>query len=129
MQPLILQLCIPAHQGFMFPSQGFIDQDFVEQKSAENILLPCEILSFSHVRYDFSMDSAMLPHSLRGAINPQWTIPLVCGPKKHHGCLQKLVNPLELPLMINTLSLVTSCVSELLCGSIAGRTIRVNNNN
>lgn len=99
--------------GFMFPSQEFIDQNFVEQKSADNILLPHEILPFSHVRYGFSMlHSAMLPHTLGVAINPQCPIPLVCGPKKHHWCLQKLIDPLELQLMRNTLCLVTSCVSE-----------------
>lgn len=80
--------------GFMFSSQEFADQDFVEQKSADNIWLPYEILAFVHVRYDFSMlDSAMLPRALRGAINPQWTIPLVCGTRRHHWCLQKLINP------------------------------------
>lgn len=76
------------------------------------------------------LDSAMLPHTRRDAINPQWAIPLVCGPKKHQWCLQKLVNPLELPLMINTLSLVTSCISEHpFVEALLERTIRVNNNN
>lgn len=34
----------------MFPSQEFVDQDFVEQKSADSILQPYEILPFIYVR-------------------------------------------------------------------------------
>lgn len=45
----------------MLPSQDFTDQEFMEQKSADSILLPYGILPFSHVRYDFFMlDSAIL---------------------------------------------------------------------
>lgn len=67
---------------------------------------------------------------IQGAINPQCTIPLVCGPKKHHWCLQKLMNPSELPVIINTLPLVTSCVSEHpFVEALLEWTIRVNNNN